>query len=70
MPTLEDFEPIQVGKLEVYTNGSGEVFVKNISSGVTIRVGDYGENLQVTAAQFRLSPTDVNGLDAFRVSKH
>jgi hypothetical protein len=62
------FTNIRVGKFEVYTNGSGEVFVKNTDGGVTLRIGDYGKSIRVTAAGYKMHPTDVNGLDAFRVT--
>lgn len=55
------------GKVSVYEYGSGEIFVENLKTGVTIRVTDIGDGFTVTA--HGLNPTSVNGLDAFRVTR-
>ena len=66
-PSFKDVEISDT--LTVYTNGSDEVFVTNKRSGVVIRISDAGENIVVTAAGYRMSPTSKNGNDAIRVSK-
>lgn len=70
---LTTSDEIRVGNLLIYTNGE-EVFVQNkvgcLSAHTKIRVSAAGENLLITAAGNRLSPTSVHSLDAIRVTNY
>lgn len=53
--------------LEVYHNSSGEVFVKNKISNVTMRIGDYSAELHITASYCEIEPFSFNGLSGFKI---
>lgn len=56
------------GKIVVYANGFGEIFVSLCSNDrCRIRVTPRGDTLTVTAHDAVLTPWAVNGLSAFRV---
>jgi hypothetical protein len=58
--------PIKIGNFAVSYNDSGEVFL-SLANGPTIRVSDYYNQIVITSHGNVISPTAVNGLDAFRV---
>lgn len=62
-----DNKVFETWNLIVYHNTSGEVFIKNKNSGVTIRVSDSILYLQITASDGVFSPWSVNGLPAILV---
>lgn len=58
------------GKIEVSTNGCGEIFIKNLKNTeqlpLELRIGVYNrDQLQVTAYGRQFSPTSFNGLGGF-----
>lgn len=54
--------------LIVYTNGAGEIFVKNKQDEKsTIRITPDGDGLHITAHDGVLTPWAINGLPAFLV---
>jgi len=56
------------GKILVYTNPSGEVFVElSGDERVCVRISDSRDDLTITAHNSLMTPTSVNGLSAFRV---
>ena len=58
---------IEGSNIDVYTNGSGEVFVRH-PNGVVLRISDTRVGFEVTASRSLMRPTSVNGLDAFKVT--
>lgn len=58
------------GKIQVFTNGAGEIFVKNLKNLDTfpleIRIGTYNRDLlQITAYGRVFEPHSFNGLGGF-----
>ena len=53
----------QVGNMRVYTNGSGELFVENVTSGVYLRIseGNNSKSLKFTTSMGILAPTRIGG---------
>jgi len=57
------------GKIEVYRySGSDEIFVKNLNSGVTMRINAQGEDVVFTAFGFRVEPTRITNGIGYRIS--
>jgi hypothetical protein len=48
------------GLITVEMNSSNEVFVTNVETRVTVRIGKYGKDLKLTC-NAQLSPTIING---------
>jgi hypothetical protein len=59
----------ETDKVRLYSNPSDEVFVHNKYTGVTLRIGVNRNNTRLTADSARWSPTSVNGLPAFTLTK-
>lgn len=60
---------IVIGNLSIYDNGSEEIFIEHIPSGICTRTRWTGNNLLVTAQKGRLNPTSINGKSAFSVTE-
>lgn len=55
--------------IKITTNGSGEVFIEQESTGAKMKVSDDKNGFVVTASGMLIRPTSVNGLDAFRITE-
>lgn len=71
MELLQDRpEDLTCGNFEIFTNGSGEVFLRlKNKPDVQIRISDSFNSIIVTAHSCSISPTSINGLDAFRIHR-
>lgn len=58
------------GRLQVYTNHAGEIFVEDKGSGAIMRINPYGngQGIRFSAAGGRVEPIVVNGMIQWRVS--
>ena len=59
---MKPFEVVKVGQLEVFTNGCGEVFIRNTKTNTTLRVKDSPNGVAISTERFcSLNPIMYSG---------